>query len=82
MFSERIVTNLSIVGRLKHFLEAWEKLTKDSEILGIVKIPFLKNPAQDRVHQTPHIGLEQAANTSEDREHIEEGNHTVNRASG
>ena len=82
MFSERIVTNLSLVGRLKHLLEAWEKLTKDSEILEIVKIPFLKNPAQERLHQTPHMGLEQAANTSGEREHVEEESHTVKRASG
>ena len=52
LFSARIVTNLPLAGRLKHFLEAWEILTKDPEILEIVrgfKIPFLKNPTQKRV---------------------------------
>ena len=51
-------------GRVKHFLKAWEILTKDPEILEIVKrfkIPFLKNPTQDRVPQTPQMGQEQAA---------------------
>ena len=39
-------------SKLKHFLEAWEILTKDSEIFEIVKgfkIPFLKHPTQERV---------------------------------
>ena len=63
LFSARKVANLPLAGRLKHFLEAWEILTKDSEILEIVKgskIPFLKNPTQERVSQTPHMGQEQA----------------------
>ena len=51
-------------GRVKHFLKAWKILTKDPEILEIVKrfkIPFLRNPTQDRVPQTPQMGQEQAA---------------------
>ena len=50
-------------SRLKHFLEAWQILTMDSEIFEIVKgfkIPFLKHPTQERVPQTPHMGQEQA----------------------
>ena len=87
LFSARIVTNLPLAGRLKHFLEAWEILTKDPEILEIVrgfKIPFLKNPTQKRVPQRRHTWVrnKQIYNTSGDREHVEEGSHTANRASG
>ena len=63
LFSARKITNLPLAGRLKHFLEACEILTKDSEILEIVKgfkIPFLKRPTQERVPQTPHMDQEQA----------------------
>ena len=63
LFSARKVPNLPLSGRLKYFFEAWEILTKDPEILEIVKgftVPFLKNPTQERVLQTPHMGQEQA----------------------
>ena len=63
LFSARKVPNLPLAERLKHFLEAWEILTKDSEILGIVKglkIPFLKHSTQERVFQTPYMSQEQA----------------------
>ena len=63
LFSARIIPNLPLAGRLKHFLEAWEILTKDPAILEIVKefkIPSLKNPKQERVPQTPNMGQEQA----------------------
>ena len=62
MFSARKVSNLPLAGRLTHFLEAWEILTKDLEISEIVKgfkILFLKNPTQERVPQMPHMGQEQ-----------------------
>ena len=63
LFYARKVPNLPLTGRLKHFLEAWEIITKDPEILEIVKgfkISFLKSPTQERVPQTPHMGQEQA----------------------
>ena len=63
LFFARIVPNLPLAGKLKHFFEAWEILTKDPEILEIVKgfkIPFLKNLKQERVPQTPHMCQEQA----------------------
>ena len=63
LFFTRIVPHLPLAGRLKHFLEAWEILTKDPEILKIVKgfkIPFLTNPKHERVPQTPHMDQEQA----------------------
>ena len=87
LFSARIVTNLPLAGRLKDFLEAWEILTNDPEILEIVrgfKIPFLKNPTQKRVPQRRHTWVrnKQIYNTSGDREHVEEGSHTANRTSG
>ena len=52
LFSARKVPNLPLAGKLKYFLEAWEILIKDPEILEIVKgfnIPFPKNPTQERV---------------------------------
>ena len=52
LFSARKVPILPLAGKLKYFLEAWEILIKDPEILEIVKgfnIPFLKNPTQERV---------------------------------
>ena len=57
--SSRLATN----RKVKTFLEAWEILTKDPEILEIVKrfkILFLRNPTQERVPQMPHMGQEQA----------------------
>ena len=65
LLSAKIVPNLSLAGRLNHFLEAWdwEILTKDPEILEIVKgfkKPFLKNLTQERILHTPHMGQEQA----------------------
>ena len=63
LFSPRIVPSLLLAGRLNHFLEVLEILTKDPEILELVKgvkIPFLKNPTQKRVPQTPHMSQEQA----------------------
>ena len=62
-FSERKVPNLPLAGRVENFLEACKILTKDSEILEIVKgfkIPCLKNPTQERVPQMPRMGQEQA----------------------
>ena len=62
LFFARTVPNLPRPGRLKHILEAWEILAKDPEIVEIVKgfkIPFLKNPKQERVPQTPHMGQKQ-----------------------
>ena len=63
LFSPRIVPSLLLAGRLNHFLEVLEILTKDPEIVELVKgfkIPFLKNPTQKRVPQTPHMSQEQA----------------------
>ena len=62
LFSARNFQNLPLDGRLKHFLEAWNTLTKNQEILEIAKefkIPFLKNPTQGTVPQTPHMGHKQ-----------------------
>ena len=56
-------SKLATSRKVKAFLKAWEILTKDPEILEIVKgfkIPFLKNPTQERVPQTSHMGHEQA----------------------
>ena len=63
MFSARIAPNIPLAGRSKHFLEAREILTKDPGSLAIVKgfnTPFVKNPTQEKVRQTLHMGQEQA----------------------
>ena len=63
LFSAIKVSNLPLAKRLKHFLEVWEILSKDSEILEILKefkMPFLKSPTEVRVPQTSHMGHEQA----------------------
>ena len=83
LFSARIVPNLLLAGRLNHFLEAWEILTKDPEILEMVQDFFSKksNTGQCSPDATHGSGTSRS-NTSGDREHIEEGGHTANRASG
>ena len=53
---------MPLAGRLKHFEEAWKILTKDSEILGLVeeyKVPFNKNPVQQKIKETTHTNLDQ-----------------------
>ena len=82
LLSAKIVPNLSLAGRLNHFLEAWdwEILTKDPEILEIVKgfkKPFLKNLTQERILHTPHMGQEQATLIQVEIGKIEEGSHTA-----
>ena len=55
--------NSSKLATSRKILEVLEILTKDPEILELVKgvkIPFLKNPTQKRVPQTPHMSQEQA----------------------
>ena len=73
LFSARKVPNLPLAGRLKHFLEAWEILTKDPEILEIVKgskIPFLKNPTQEEFPRRHTWSGTSRSNTSGEREHV------------
>ena len=59
-----IAANVPLAGRLKHFLQSWEILTKDPEILVIVKwfkIAFIRNPTQQKAPKTPCLSKEQAA---------------------
>ena len=37
MFPEELNQNVPLGGRISHFAQSWEKLTKDQEILEIVK---------------------------------------------
>ena len=56
-------SKLAASRKVKLFLEVWEILTKEPEMLEIVKgfkTLFLRNPAQEKVPQTPHMGQEQA----------------------
>ena len=77
-FSERKVPNLPLAGRVEHFLEACKILTKDSEILEIVKgfkIPCLTGESSP---DATHGSGASRSNTRGYREHVEEGNHTAN----
>ena len=52
MFPEKLKPNVRLGGRISHFLQSWENLTKDQEILEIVKgykIPLLKTPVQEKI---------------------------------
>ena len=50
MFPEELKQNVPPGGRISHFVQSWEKLTKVEEILEIVKgykIPLLRTPVKD-----------------------------------
>ena len=54
LFSGESPKRVPLAGRLKHFLKAWQILTKDPKVLSIVKgyeIPFMAVPHQKK---TPH----------------------------
>ena len=51
MFLEELKQNVPLGGSISHFVQSWEKLTKDQEILKIVKgynIPLLRIPVQEK----------------------------------
>ena len=77
LFSARIVPNLPLAGKLKHFLEEWKILTKYPEILEI-----LKNPTQESFPDATYGPGANSSNTSGNREHVEQGSHRANRESG
>ena len=46
------IPRVPLAGRLKHFLPAWKKLTRDKEILNMVnglKFPFVSEPYQEKI---------------------------------
>ena len=52
MFPEELKQNAPLGGRISHFVQSWEKLTKDQGILEIVKgykIPLLRTPVQEKI---------------------------------
>ena len=52
MFPEELKQNVPLGGASSHFVQSWEKLTKDQEILEIVKgykIPLLRPPVQEKI---------------------------------
>ena len=76
LFSARDVPKLPLAGRLKHFIETWKILTKDSEILELVvedKIPFNKNPVQQKITETPHMNLDQRHQVQVEIDMLEKG---------
>ena len=61
LFSEKVIPNMPLAGRLKHFSHAWEKITQDREILSIVEgyeIPFLRLPIQDKLPRQAQMSKE------------------------
>ena len=51
MFSEELKQNVPLGGRISHFVQSWEKHTKDQENLEIenrYKISLLRTPAQEK----------------------------------
>ena len=64
--SARIISNLPLAGRFKHFMEAWEILTKDPK----------------RSTDATHESRTRSFNTIGDTEHVEEESHIANRTSG
>lgn len=56
------IPKVPLAGRLKHFSSAWEKVTKDQEILSIVegyKIPLITPPVQIGVPKIPKLSMSQ-----------------------
>ena len=52
IFPEESKQNVPPGGRISHFVQSWEKLTEDQEILKIVngcKIPLLRTPVQEKI---------------------------------
>ena len=64
--SARIVSNLPLAGRFRHFMEAWEILTKDPK----------------RSPDATHESRTRSFNIIGDREHVEEESHIASRISG
>ena len=51
-FPEELKQNVPLGVRISHFEQSWKKLTKDQEILEIVKgykIPLLRTPVQEKI---------------------------------
>ena len=51
MFPEELKQNVPLGRRISHFVQSWEKFTKDQEIVEIVKgykIPLLRTTVQDK----------------------------------
>ena len=47
MFPEELKQNVPLGGRISHFVQSWEKLTKDQEILGHQFLGHVKDNAKD-----------------------------------
>ena len=53
-FYIKVLQNLPLAERLKHFHKNWELITRDPDILALIKgfkIPFLSQPVQDYVRR-------------------------------
>ena len=59
---KKLVPNLSLAGRLKHFHKNWGLITGNQDILAWIKgfkIPFLSQPVQDYVPRIFEMGKSQ-----------------------
>ena len=62
LFHKKVLPNLPLVGRLKHFHKNWELITRDPDILALIKlfkIPFLSQHVQDYVLRIPKMSKAQ-----------------------
>ena len=61
LFSARKIPNVQLAGRLKNFIENWNVLTNDTEIMWLVEgytIPFQKVPQQKNIPKSPKLSHE------------------------
>ena len=62
LFYKKVLPNLPLTGRLKHFHKNWELITGDPNILALIKgfkIPFLSQPVQDYVSRISEMSKAQ-----------------------
>ena len=62
LFYKKVLPNLPLAGRLKHFHKNWELITRDPDILALIKgfkIPSFSQPVQDYVRRIPEMSKAQ-----------------------
>ena len=58
LFYKKVSLNLLLARRFKHFHKNWELITRDPDILALIKgfkIPFLSQPVQNYVPRIPEM---------------------------
>ena len=62
LFYKKLLPSLPLAGRLKHFHKNWELITRDPDILALIKgfkIPSFSQPVQDYVRRIPEMSKAQ-----------------------